>query len=386
MNARFSKCVVSVVLIAALALPALAIAPFAGAQEDDWLPAPTGSYQVGTTYYHWVDETRDEVFTDDPDDKRELVVRFWYPADVEAGTPSATYFPYGEVEVSGFEASQGDFAALVSPEAVALTPTDSYLDVPVSAAQPSYPLLIYSPGWPGTESIGTALQQELASHGYIIAAINYPYVSGWTVFPDGHMVVSSISDAMLDLSLEVGAQDQAFVLDRLEELNASPAGEQFGGRLELDRIGTMGTSWGAWVTGLGCALDDRFAAALFLGPHGTLPKAVIDAGLDVPTMILDPGGEATTHGGFNSMDGPAYRLDLNGVSGLNMADFLLWPGLAEGLPAEVIGQVEPTRGVQIVSAYALAFFDRYIRDEEAPLLDGPSPDFPEVKITARNVQ
>ena len=156
---------------------------------------------------------------------------------------------------------------LVSPGAIALTPTDSYLDVPVSAAQPSYPLLIYSPGWPGTESIGTALQQELASHGYIIAAINYPYVSGWTVFPDGHMVVSSISDAMLDLSLEVGAQDQAFVLDRLEELNASPAGEQFGGRLELDHIGTMGTSWGAWVTGLGCTLDDRFAAALFLGPR-----------------------------------------------------------------------------------------------------------------------
>ena len=45
-----SKCVVSVVPIAALALPALAIAPFAGAQEDDWLPPQLGSYQVGTTY------------------------------------------------------------------------------------------------------------------------------------------------------------------------------------------------------------------------------------------------------------------------------------------------------------------------------------------------
>ena len=34
------------------------------AQENEWLPAPTGPYQVGTTTYHWVDETRDEVLTD----------------------------------------------------------------------------------------------------------------------------------------------------------------------------------------------------------------------------------------------------------------------------------------------------------------------------------
>lgn len=375
-------------IAAALMLLAICTAHGAGplsAQEDDWLPAPTGPYQVGTTFYHWVDETRDEVFTDDPGDKRELVVRFWYPANVEAGTPPVTYFPYGKVEASGFVAAQGDFVASVPAEQVALTTIDSYLDVPVSDAQPSYPLLIYSPGWPGTDSMATAQLQELASHGYIIAAINYPYVSGWTVFPDGHMVTSSIPDSMLDLSLEVGAQDQVFVLDRLEELNAGPAGERFSGRLELDRIGTMGASWGAWVTGMGCALDDRLGAALFMGPHGTLPKAVVEASLDVPTMILDPEGEAPTIEGFASMNGLAYRLDLNGVSGLNMADFLLWPGMLESLPAELVGQVEPSRAVQVVNVYALAFFDRYLKGEASPLLDGPSADYPEVDIESRNM-
>jgi Platelet-activating factor acetylhydrolase, isoform II len=367
-----------------LLLSVVGVLPLA-AQQADWLPAPTGPYQVGTVFYHWVDEARDEVFTLDPNDKRELIVRFWYPAEVEAGTTPVTYFPYGEVEVSGFVAAQGEFVASVPTEEVAQTPTDNYLDVPVSAAQSSYPVLIYSPGLPGTDSMATAHLQELASHGYIIAAINYPYISGWTVFPDGHMVISSINDSLLDLSLEVGAQDQVFVLDHLEELNTAPAGERFSGRLELDHIGTFGASWGAWATAMGCLRDSRFSAALLEGPHGTLPDPVVEVGLDLPIMILDPAGEAPTVRGFSKMRGPAYRLDLNGVSGLNMADFLLWPGMADTLPIELLGVVTPTRSIQVVNAYALAFFDRYLKGEAAPLLDGSSPDFPEVEIETRNM-
>jgi hypothetical protein len=102
-------------------------------------------------------------------------------------------------------------------------------------------------------------------------------------------------------------------------------------------------------------------------------------------MILDPEGEAPTIEGFASMNGLAYRLDLNGVSGLNMADFLLWPGMLESLPAELVGQVEPSRAVQVVNVYALAFFDRYLKGEASPLLDGPSADYPEVDIESRNM-
>jgi hypothetical protein len=69
-----------------------------------------------------------------------------------------------------------------------------------------------------------------------------------------------------------------------------------------------------------------------------------------------------------------------------MADFGLWPGMLESLPAELVGQVGPARGVQVVSAYALAFFDQYIKGEDASLLDGPSPDYPEVEIETRSIE
>ena len=41
------------------------------------------------------------------------------------------------------------------------------------------------------------------------------------------------------------------------------------------------------------------------------------------------------------------------------------------------------RAVQVVNAYLLAFFDEHLKGEQSPLLDGPSPDYPEVSIEVR---
>jgi len=46
-------------------------------------PTPTGPYAIGTLTYHWIDAGRPEVFTADPDDRRELMVQVWYPAVAE---------------------------------------------------------------------------------------------------------------------------------------------------------------------------------------------------------------------------------------------------------------------------------------------------------------
>jgi len=49
------------------------------------LPQPTGPYQIGTSYFALVDETRPEAFTEDPKDHRELMMRCWYPAQSVTG-------------------------------------------------------------------------------------------------------------------------------------------------------------------------------------------------------------------------------------------------------------------------------------------------------------
>jgi predicted dienelactone hydrolase len=43
-------------------------------------PLPTGPYEIGTLVYDWVDESRPEIFTGNPNVHRELMVQIWYPA------------------------------------------------------------------------------------------------------------------------------------------------------------------------------------------------------------------------------------------------------------------------------------------------------------------
>ena len=44
------------------------------------LPKLTGPYSIGSLTHHWIDHDRAEWFTpEDPDDKRQLMVQFWYP-------------------------------------------------------------------------------------------------------------------------------------------------------------------------------------------------------------------------------------------------------------------------------------------------------------------
>lgn len=56
-------------------------------------PRPGGPYAIGTVTYHWVDATRTEVFTADPNDRRELMVQVWYPARANRSAPRAPYVP-----------------------------------------------------------------------------------------------------------------------------------------------------------------------------------------------------------------------------------------------------------------------------------------------------
>ena len=44
------------------------------------LPAPEGPYAVGTQIETWLDASRAEAFTDDPTDRRRIVVQYWYPS------------------------------------------------------------------------------------------------------------------------------------------------------------------------------------------------------------------------------------------------------------------------------------------------------------------
>jgi hypothetical protein len=62
-------------------------------QAADPLPAPTGPHKTRRMSFHWRDAARAELETSAPDDKRELMVHLFYPADANASGARAPYIP-----------------------------------------------------------------------------------------------------------------------------------------------------------------------------------------------------------------------------------------------------------------------------------------------------
>jgi predicted dienelactone hydrolase len=78
---------------------------------------------------------------------------------------------------------------------------------------------VLSPGFTNSRSTLTALAEDLASHGYVVAGIDHTYESHATAFPDGRVTTCLAREApRRDRKEEVVASraaDVCFVLDEL---------------------------------------------------------------------------------------------------------------------------------------------------------------------------
>lgn len=214
----------------------------------------------------------------DPARSRYLPVEVWYPAsekyagqDTEAATMDhyelLPGFPPGkQAAVRGAEAASGRF-----------------------------PIVLFSHGFGGHRRQSTFLCTHLASHGYVVAAMDH---TGNTIIDLAQITLQvMMGEPMPDPGpmvaelIALRPADVSFVLDRLlaGDLGIDPAS------LDADRIGMAGHSFGGWTTLMAASRDRRIRAALALAPAGGkthMPaEALIEAldfawGRDVPTLYL----------------------------------------------------------------------------------------------------
>ncbi len=360
------------------------------------LPQPGGPYPVGTTSFHWTDAARAEVYTDAPDDQREIMVQLWYPA---APGPGAERAPWMErLDVAGPTIARyiglPDFVL----DHTGLIRLNAYQDAPLAAAEARYPVVLYSHGWNGFRTVNVDQLEALASHGYIVASIDHTYGAMITVFPDGRVALNR-PDALPDDALPeaeaqalrerlagVYAADLSFVLDQLERLEAggltSPS-VALAGRLDLARVGVFGHSTGGGAAVLMCAQDARCRAGAGLDAWLLpVPDTTLAAGLDQPFLFLwsEVWSTARNDARFATL-APNLRGDYLSatVLGTRHYDFTLVPLLSPLAPALGLkGPLDGTRGMRIVDDYLVAFFDQALQGQPAALLAGPSDAYPEV--------
>ncbi|MFD0278626.1 alpha/beta hydrolase family protein [Kitasatospora sp. NPDC127111] len=342
-------------------------------------PEPSGDFAVGTRVVQWTDPRRPETFTADPDDRRTVVVQLWYPARRSpGGARRAQYLGRTEQEARTVADALARGVGLPGflVDGVPRARTRAVFDAPVDSSGGRFPVVLFSPGSGGVRTQNTAWAEELASHGYVVAALDHPYDSAAVVLADGRTVTTetaSSGDPDEDEELAAGwtavrAADLSFVLSQLESLDRDGTAGPLAGRLDTGRAAVTGHSMGGAAALQAARQDRRFAAVIDLDgyPHGPTSPS-----LDRPTLALT---QAITPGTdprylprltevLDSATATSYRLTIPGAAHLTFMDGPLY------LPPvpSIVGSLGRTESPRVVAAATLAFLDAVLRGEPGDL-------------------
>ncbi len=140
----------------------------------------------------------------------------------------------------------------------------------------NYPLVIHSHGFVSERSDLAYVAELLASHGYVVAAANYPLTAGGT--PGGPNADDLVNQPT----------DVSFLIDSLLQL--SDNNKPFAGELDPSRIALMGYSLGGITATLATyhprLRDERVKAAISIaGPSAGLVSKFYET-TDVPFMMI----------------------------------------------------------------------------------------------------
>lgn len=307
-------------------------------------PKVTGTHEVATKEYTWVDEQRVETYTT-TGENRELTVKFWYPKE-----------------------------------------------------EGSYPLVIFSHGAFGVIDSNHSTCLELASNGYVVVSIGHTYQSMFVRNTNGEMRIASqnfISQVYEENGtkdpegekivyensrewMKIRTGDENFVLDTILEKAKAGETEPFS-EIDTEKIGLFGHSMGgATAVALGRERDDIDAV---IDLEGTMMGEYVDFKdgtevfnkepytvpvLDVNSSIIDEQAKELGNKYVNFYLGEQatdYQyVVIHGAGHLNFTDLpLVSPPLAGMLG---VGEVDAKECIENINELVLQYFDIHLKDRD----------------------
>jgi dienelactone hydrolase len=373
-----------ILLAVSTALPILLPVPKVATQN--------GPYSVGTQTFVLTDNSRRELYSGS-DEPRKFMIQVWYPATPNTDTPRAPWMNNARI----FSRAIASYLGL--PEFfldhLELVKTPSYQDAQLEPSSILYPVIIFSHGWNGFAAQNTGQALELASRGYVVAAVQHTYGAVVTVFPDGEIAKNNPSalpsvasdeeyDAAARLLAEQWAGDISFALDFLEDENNSQ-NSQFYSVLDLNSVGVFGHSTGGGAAIEFCGTDSRCKAVLGMDPFMTpVSEQVLQNGLSQPALFMfsqewvddvDSKNNRLFNLFYSHLDTSTPAIGIKGTTHYDFSDLPMLSPIAPQLGLK--GSLNGERVTEITNAYLIAFFDKALKGKPTDLLDGSSP-FPEV--------
>ncbi len=397
------------------------------------LPPPDGVFAVGVVQRSWQDSARI-----DPHSSvgalREIPVRIWYPAARNAQHARKRKSQEARSEPAFYWDHRADrnerlVAALNLPVAlsfvfshIANIRTHAWIDAPVASGR--HPVLIYSHGLNlGFSGQNTMLMEHLASHGFVVVALEHTYwglpvtLSDGTVadgsgvfgqFQEGWRNRSEAAEAvaqhfaedqppekfyeymqeLMRLQPDITAleragvalwsADQSFAIDQLDRLqNSDPV---LAGALDAERLGIIGMSFGGTTVVDNCAREQRCRVGVNI--DGFQPPSVDVPAITKPMLYFAFEKNQLAAYTHRVATGPSYFVRIAGTEHANYSDFALLAPLTRGTPG-ILGQIDGRTGLAILNDYTLSFLQQELLGAKSELLRAGNPAHPAVTFDYR---
>jgi dienelactone hydrolase len=366
------------------------------------LPKPTGHFAVGRTTYTWVNNAEPDELARSPGTKREVLVWIWYPSTAPTSTAQAEYLPAPwRVALSQHS---GVLMSRFFTRDLSVVRVHSSPDPDISQEERSYPVAIMRAGGGALTTDFTTLAEDLASHGYVVVGFDAPYRTFVVVLPDNRVVARAPAnnpenlpddqaDRLINGLLPMWTSDTKFVVSQLEQLNAAGSSSKFTGRLDLQRLGMFGHSFGGATALQFCHDDPRCKAGIDIdgAPYGS----VVQEGVKQPFLFIlsDHSGELSDPASkqilanIRSIDDRLSNgrslITIRGAHHFSFSDQSLLKSqyLMKAISSVgAFGKLDARRGLSITTTYVHTFFDVYLKGAPASELRNVSPQYPEVQI------
>lgn len=348
----------------------------------EYIPKPTGEYQVGIYKMDMVDSNRKNTY-DIPSENRKLAMWFFYPSAAERGEK----MHYGIEE---------DLKKLKIPW------TNNFIECyeNIEPAGSSFPGIIYSHGYNSNLYINTAFCADMASHGFIVVSISHPYETDTVYYQDGsvinfHEPFAKIAEGLsiaesirymgliLDFispyknlairqqrifknhirdardHIATWAQDNSFVLDKLIELNQE-SDFFLNKRFDFTKgVGLAGHSFGGCTAVNSCYNDKRFCCALNLDGQvfGTCSLQ------DIKRPYMRIGQTLSKYTALTPLaysSAPVYDIAIKNVAHMGYTDWMYLPHNNKGMT----GKLQKDILFEITTQLSHFFFNKYLCKKE----------------------
>jgi dienelactone hydrolase len=354
------------------------------AQEKIQLPQPTGSYDVGISTHFLKDISR--YYNNEKD--RPLLVHIYYPS-VEI---QKEYPPYLSDAMHLYKEKLARTLSLEDLEYLDEIRDWAMPNVPINAENYPFPVLFFSPGFFMAAQLYSSLIEEMASHGYVVVAINHTDACWPVMFPDGSSpeILPELANLFsnkersclqtFDMTQETWIKDIEFVLSWLRNQALTKS-------LDLSHMGIFGHSFGGSTATEVARQDNDFKATANL--DGMLFGPNWDKPFETPSLFVVAEKQLTHKGALNAgltieqCDSLLARNSKKVFDQLKENSFYVMVKDADHasfVDSKLIKSplfkkgVDPRGGLVITRALLVDFFDHYLKNKNLTLLNSQSAD------------